>query len=472
MNKTALKTRFAPSPSGLLHLGNIRTALFNALLARRSRGLFLLRIEDTDQERSSEEYVTALMEDLRWLALEWQEGPEVEGEAGPYRQSQRRSVYQADFQRLEAEKLAYPCFCSQEELERVRKRQLAAGQAPRYPGTCARLSPEEVEGKLAAGFKSALRFRVPSLTTIEFEDLVRGPQRFATGDIGDFIIRRTDGSPAFFFSNALDDALMGVTHVLRGEDHLTNTPRQILLLRALGLPIPRYGHIAMIVGRDGAPLSKRHGSRSVRELREAGYLPEALCNYLARLGHHYEDSGFLDLDTLAAQFDLARLGRAPARFDPQQLHHWQREALARCDLDTLERWLAPVAASQVPADKYQDFIETVRPNVVLPEDALHWAKVLFSEELVLKDGILPIIHEAGAQFFTQALAAVDGSGTDFKALAAQLKQTTGAKGRSLFLPLRAAFTGELDGPELARLLPLMGVARVRQRLQNCVDQSY
>ncbi|KFI22093.1 glutamyl-tRNA synthetase, partial [Nitrosococcus oceani] len=168
----------------------------------------------------------------------------------------------------------------------------------------------------------------------------------------------------------------------------------------------------------------------------------------------------------------ARLGRAPARFDPQQLHHWQREALARCDLDTLERWLAPVAASQVPADKYQDFIETVRPNVVLPEDALHWAKVLFSEELVLKDGILPIIHEAGAQFFTQALAAVDGSGTDFKALAAQLKQTTGAKGRSLFLPLRAAFTGELDGPELARLLPLMGVARVRQRLQNCVDQSY
>ncbi|ADJ28915.1 glutamate--tRNA ligase [Nitrosococcus watsonii] len=472
MNKTALKTRFAPSPSGLLHLGNIRTALFNALLARRSRGLFLLRIEDTDQERSSEEYVVALMEDLRWLALEWQEGPKAGGEAGPYRQSQRSIVYQTNFQRLEAEKLAYPCFCSQEELERVRKRQLAAGQAPRYPGTCARLSPDEVESKLAAGFKSALRFRVPSLTTIEFEDLVRGPQRFAAGDIGDFIIRRTDGSPAFFFSNALDDALMGVTHVLRGEDHLTNTPRQILLLQALDLPIPRYGHIAMIVSRDGAPLSKRHGSRSVRELREAGYLPEALCNYLARLGHHYEDSGFLDLDTLAAQFDLARLGRAPARFDPQQLHHWQREALARCELDTLGRWLAPVTASRVPVDKYQDFIEAVRPNVVLPEDALHWAKILFSEELVLEDGVLPIIHEAGAQFFTQALAAIDDCGTDFKALTAQLKQTTGAKGRLLFLPLRAAFTGELDGPELARLLPLMGAVQARQRLQNCLHQSY
>ncbi|ADE14109.1 glutamyl-tRNA synthetase [Nitrosococcus halophilus Nc 4] len=465
---TKLKTRFAPSPSGLLHLGNVRTALFNALLARRSQGIFLLRIEDTDQERSAEEYVEALMEDLRWLGLGWQEGPEVEGEVGPYRQSQREPIYRAYFQRLEAEELAYPCFCSPEDLERVRKRQLAAGQAPRYPGTCARLAPEEVERKLAAGLKPTLRFRVPLLATVEFEDLVRGPQRFATGDIGDFIIRRADGSPAFFFSNALDDALMGVTHVLRGEDHLTNTPRQILLLQALGLPVPRYGHIAMIVGNDGAPLSKRHGSRSVRELRETGYLPEALCNYLARLGHHYEDTDFLDLDALAAKFDLNRLGRAPARFDLQQLHHWQREALAHQDLDTFGQWLAPVVAQQVPADKYQEFVEAVRPNVVLPEDARHWATVLFGEELVLKEPVLPVIQEAGPTFFTQALVAVDSCGTDFKALTTQLKQTTGAKGKSLFLPLRAALTGELDGPELARLLPLLGTGRLRQRLQNCM----
>lgn len=471
MTKTALKTRFAPSPSGLLHLGNMRTALFNALLALRSQGIFLLRIEDTDQERSAEEYVEALMEDLRWLGLEWQEGPEAEGEASPYRQSQRDTIYQTYFQRLEAEELAYSCFCSQEELERVRKRQLAAGQPPRYAGTCARLTLEEVGNKRAAGLKSALRFRVPPLAIVEFEDLVRGPQCFTTSDIGDFIIRRTDGSPAFFFSNALDDALMGVTHVLRGEDHLTNTPRQILLLQSLRLPVPRYGHIAMIVGSDGAPLSKRHGSRSILELRETGYLPKALCNYLARLGHHYENTSFLDLDELAAKFDLDRLGKAPARFDAQQLCHWQREALANSDLDTLKQWLGPAVAKQVPADKYQDFIKIIRPNVVLPEDALHWATVLFGENLVLKDEASSIISQAGPAFFAEALAAVESYGTEFKALITQLKHVTGAKGKSLFLPLRVALTGDLDGPELAHLLPLMGTMRVQQRLQNCLHQS-
>lgn len=466
-----IKTRFAPSPSGLLHLGNVRTALFSALLARRNQGIFLLRIEDTDQQRSAEKYVEALMEDLHWLGLEWQEGPGIEGEVGPYRQSQRDAIYRTYFQQLEAEELAYPCFCSQEELARVRKRQLAAGQPPRYAGTCARLTLEEVASKRSAGLEAVLRFRVPSFATVEFEDLVRGPQRFATGDIGDFIIRRADSSPAFFFSNALDDALMGVTHVLRGEDHLTNTPRQLLLLQSLGLPVSQYGHIAMIVGSDGIPLSKRYGSRSVQELRETGYLPGALRNYLARLGHHYEDTSFLGLETLAAKFNLGSLGKAPARFDSQQLCHWQREALANSDSDTLGQWLGQIVAEQVPADKYQDFIKIIRPNIVLPEDALHWAAVLFGEKLVLKDELLPIISQAGPTFFAEALAAVDHSGAEFKALITQLKQATGAKGKSLFLPLRAALTGELDGPELALLLPLMGTARVRQRLQHCLQLS-
>ncbi len=466
MSNAVFKTRFAPSPSGLLHLGNVRTALFNALLARHRRGVFLLRIEDTDPERSREAYIEALMEDLRWLGLIWQEGPEAGGAVGPYCQSQRNSIYQTYFQRLQAEDVAYPCFCSQAELEQVRKRQLAAGQAPRYPGTCARLALPEVESKLTAGLKSALRFRVPPLTIVEFDDLVRGPQRFAANDIGDFIIRRADGSPAFFFSNALDDALMEVTHVLRGEDHLTNTPRQILLLQALGLPLPRYGHIALIVGRDGTPLSKRHGSRSIRELRETGYLPEALDNYLARLGHHYEDSHLLDLDALASRFSLDHLGKAPARFDPQQLTYWQREALAHSNFDTLWRWMGTAVAKQVPFEKRQAFVETIQPNVTLPEDALHWATVLFGEELVLRDEALQVIGEAGPAFFAAAMIAVDSCGADFKPLIEQLKQATGAKGKSLFRPLRVALTGELDGPELARLIPLMGAARVRQRLQS------
>lgn len=468
MTDTVFKTRFAPSPSGLLHLGNVRTALFNALAARRNQGIFLLRIEDTDPQRSREAYVEALMEDLQWLGLAWQEGPEAGGAAGPYRQSRRDTIYQTYFQRLRAEDVAYPCFCSQEELEQVRKRQLAAGQAPRYPGTCARLSPAETESKLAAGLKPALRFRVAPLTTVEFDDLVRGPQRFAASDIGDFIIRRTDGSPAFFFGNALDDALMGVTHVLRGEDHLTNTPRQILLLQSLGLPLPRYGHIALIVGSDEAPLSKRHGSRSIRELRETGYLPGALGNYLARLGHHYEDSHFLDLDALAAKFALDRLGKAPAHFDPQQLTYWQHEALAYSDSDALWQWMGEAVARQVPVEKQHAFVEAIRPNITLPEDALRWAAVLFGEELLLRDEILRVIDEAGPAFFAEAVTAVDRCGVDFKAFVGQLKQATGAGGKSLFHPLRTALTGESDGPELARLFPLLGVTRVRQRLQNCM----
>jgi glutamyl-tRNA synthetase len=227
----------------------------------------------------------------------------------------------------------------------------------------------------------------------------------------------------------------------------------------------------MIVGSDGAPLSKRHGSRSILELRETGYLPRALCNYLARLGHHYENTSFLDLDELAAKFDLDRLGKAPARFDTQQLCHWQREALDNSDPDTLRQWLGPIVAKQVPADKYQDFIKIIRPNVVLPEDALHWATVLFGENLMLRDETLSIISQAGPTFFAEALAAVDSYGTEFKALITQLKQATGAKGKSLFLPLRVALTGDLDGPELALLLPLMGTVRVQQRLQNCLHQS-
>lgn len=360
-------------------------------------------------------------------------------------------------------------FCSQEELERIRKQQLAAGQPPRYLGTCARLTFEEVENKLAGGLKPALRFRIPSIAVVEFEDLVRGSQHFTARDIGDFIIRRADETPAFFFSNAIDDALMGITHVLRGEDHLTNTPRQILLLQSLGLPVPCYGHIAMIVGSDGTPLSKRHGSRSISELREAGYLPSAIYNYLARLGHHYENTSFLDLDGLAAQFNLDRLGKAPARFDSQQLYYWQREALAHSDFETLRQWLGSAVADQVPTDKYLEFIEIIRPNVVLPEDALRWAEALFGENLAFKDEALGVISQAGSDFFAAALAAVGHHGVDFKVVITQLKQTTNAKGKSLFLPLRAALTGNLDGPELALLFSLMGVTRVRQRLQRCLD---
>lgn len=470
-----VRTRFAPSPTGLLHLGNVRTALFNYLWAMRNQGAFLLRIEDTDAARSRREFVHALEHDLRWLGLDWQEGPGVDGPHAPYAQSQRQAVYERWFRVLESRGRVYPCFCSEQELARARSRQLEAGKAPRYPGTCAALSESAVREHLASGLRPAWRFRVPVRETVELDDLVRGAQRFAASDIGDFIILRSDGPPAFLFSNAVDDALMEVTHVLRGDDHLSNTPRQLLLLQALDLPVPRYGHIPLILGQDDAPLAKRLGSASLRELREAGYLPGAVVNYLARLGHVYQDHGYQDLDALAAGFALERLGRAPARFDPQQLLYWQRQAVARLDGSGFWEWMGEwmAIAPEIEIPDRDAFVAAIRDNVVLPGDAHRWARILFTDEPPVLDQVLDqtgdqqarsVIGAAGGDFFACATAAVERCGTDLQCVVRALKET-GVKGKALFQPLRAALTGELDGPELARLLPLMGAERARRRLQ-------
>ncbi|HXQ64075.1 MAG TPA: glutamate--tRNA ligase, partial [Steroidobacteraceae bacterium] len=322
-------TRFAPSPSGLLHLGNVRTALFNWLYARRHGGRFVLRIEDTDRARSDEAQVGALMAELAWLGLDWDAGPDREDARGPYRQSARGALYEAAWQRLLAADLAYPCYCTPLELEMARKAALSRGEAPRYAGTCARLDGPARAARERDGRKPSLRFRVPPGLEIRYQDLVRGPQHFSSDELGDFVIRRADGTAAFLFCNALDDSAMGVTHVLRGEDHVANTPRQQLLARALDERVPAYGHVPLLIGADGAPLSKRHGSASVADVRAAGFLPEAVINLLARLGHSYPVEGWQEPAALVAHFDLDALGRAPARFDPAQLQHWQKEAVRR-----------------------------------------------------------------------------------------------------------------------------------------------
>ena len=459
-----LKTRFAPSPTGLLHLGNVRTALFNYLLARRENGVFLLRIEDTDAMRGHEKYTEALQADLRWLGLVWSEGPAVGGALGPYLQSERSAIYQRYFAELEANGLAYPCFCSEHELNIARKTALAAGRPPRYSGKCRQLAPEERLARFAAGTPATLRFHVEDGGRVEFEDGVRGSQVFETSEIGDFIIRRSDGTPAFFFCNAIDDALMEVTLVVRGEDHLTNTPRQILLLQALGLPLPAYAHIALVVGADGAPLSKRTGSRSVQELREAGFLARAVNNYLARLGHTYENNQLLGLDALAAEFSARRLHRAPARFDEQPLHHWQHEAVRHASTDELCDWVTPAARALMPERSRDAFLEAVRGNVLFPPDTERWAKVVFGDTLEIAHDAHQAIEDAGKEFFDIARRAIEKHGGDFKALSGMVQHLTGRSGKALFQPLRAALTGALDGPEMARLLPLMGEERARARL--------
>ncbi|HHM05759.1 MAG TPA: glutamate--tRNA ligase [Gammaproteobacteria bacterium] len=462
------KTRFAPSPTGYMHLGNVRTALFNALSARRAAGVFLLRIEDTDSARSRPEFEAALKDDLRWLGLNWQEGPGVGGGQAPYVQSQRAAIYRHYYSMLVERGCSYPCFCSPKELELSRRAQRAAGRPPRYAGTCARLSAADIEQRRQRGLLPTWRFRVPAGETVRYTDLVRGEQAFATDDMGDFIIRRADGTPAFFFSNAVDDALMGVTHVLRGEDHLANTPRQLLLLQALDLTPPRYGHITLITGPDGAPLSKRHGSRSVRELREAGYLPGAVTNYLARLGHYYESNAYMGLDGLAAGFDFARLSRSPARYDPAQLNYWQREAVVHADTAALWNWLGETLRERVPPGQRDALLEAIRPNITLPADAAHWVNQIYADNMAYSDAARAAVIHAGEAFFRAALAAVTGQPGDFKTLAGAVQAATGARGKHLFKPLRAALTGEVDGPELGKILPLIGAARIRSRLEHCV----
>jgi glutamyl-tRNA synthetase len=460
-----ITTRFAPSPTGELHLGNARTALFSWLVARHHGGRFVLRIEDTDTERSKEFYTTALMGDLRWMGLEWDAGP---GKAAPgeeYHQSRRGAVYARHSATLDARGLTYPCYCTPLELELSRKAQLASGRPPRYAGTCRELPAEARVRKSAQGISPTTRFRVPAGKFVEFDDMVHGPQRFATDDIGDFILRRADGSAAFFFSNAIDDAEMGITHVLRGEDHLTNTPRQLMVLGALGLRAPTYGHLSLLVGADGTPLSKRHGATSVREFRERGYLPAALNNHLFRLGHSSSENGVLSLEAMAGHFMVRHLGRAPARFEESQLNSWQRDVAHHLPLEESERWLAAETPPDLDAQRRRAFIAAIRPNVLLPSDVARWREIVFGPSPVLDEVSLARVREAGPRFF-RAAADAAARNPSLEAIVEAVKAATGAKGQALWKPLRLALTGAAEGPELAPLLAAMPDPAIHERLER------
>ena len=463
-SQNLLVTRFAPSPTGLLHLGNARTALLNYLAARKAGGRFILRVEDTDEARSSEDFMTALFADLHWLGLEWDEGPDIGGPHASYRQQQRRAIYDEWLSRLDAAGLTYPCFCTPAELNISRKRQLASGQPPRYAGTCRHLTAAERAAREKEGRRPALRFAVPGAETIRFEDRVRGPQAIESGTIGDFPVRRADGGAVFFFCNAVDDALMGVTDVLRGDDHLANTPRQLLVLRALGLAAPRYGHLPLLLDPDGAPQSKRRGSVTISGLRSRGYLPGAIVNYLLRLGHHGAPDGWLEPADMARHFDASRLGRAPAHFDPEQLDHWQREAVLRLDPAAAVRWLAAALPADWDEARRASVAGLLKGNVLLPEDAREWLDVLAGELPPPGPEDARMLAEAGPEFFEAALDGYAEAGGDLAALADRLKRRTGRKGKALFMPLRLALTGRHDGPELAALVAAMPESLVRDRL--------
>lgn len=459
-----VRTRFAPSPTGMIHLGNARAALFAALFAKHHAGVFILRIEDTDAARSEERYVAALQADLHWLGVNWQEGPGEDGPYGPYWQSQRVDNYEKYYQALVEKKQVYPCFCSEQALSIARKMALSQGKPPRYSGKCRALTQADIDAKIAAGEKPTWRFHVPQNKTISFHDLIKGQQTFNSDDIGDFIIRRADGTPPFLFCNAVDDSDMRVTHVLRGEDHVANTPRQIMILECLGLPVPQYGHLSLIVGHDGAVLSKRHGSYSLHEMHSSGFLPIALMNYLARLGHVCESQELLSFDALAKYFYLEKLSRSSARFDVNQLLYWQRTAVQSLTVDQVWRWLGESVQSTVPEAVQVRFAEIIKMIVDFPEDAREWAKIFFHENAVYNEEAKTVIQQAGEQFFVEAEQAIAQHGADMKLVFDEMKKTLNISGKALFMPFRVALTGRMHGPDMAQIAELLGAEKMQHRL--------
>lgn len=456
-----MKTRFAPSPTGRMHMGSVRTALFNFLAAKNAGGTFLLRIEDTDAVRSKEEYTHSLIDDLNSLFLKCDEGAGVGGNLGPYYQSERQGVYDQYYHTLEKNGRAYPCFCSEEQLALKRKVQISSGQPPRYARTCLKLTTEEIQERLEKSMEYTLRFRVPDDEYILFHDLVHGDMKFNSSDIGDFIIRRRDGKAPFLFCNAIDDALMGVTHAIRGEDHLSNTPSQLMVLKALGLNAPHYGHISLIVNSEGHKLSKREDDQSSQEMLQKGYLPLAILNYFARLGHSYAENHFMSLPELWEHFSFSRLSHSPAHFDPAQLQVRQKEAVLRLTAQEFWHWIEAVCSELIPHDKRDLFCATIQPNVILPAEAKEWAMIFFSEAPQVDSTSIP--HD----FCTTLLAAVEQHGLDYAAVVGVLKEK-GFKGKELFQPLRLVTTSVLHGPELESIFKLIGKEELMRRAKRFI----
>ena len=457
-----MRVRFAPSPTGQLHVGNARTALFNWLLARGQQGTFILRIEDTDLERSTRESEQAILDDLRWMGLQWDEGVEVGGPYPPYRQTERMPSYADHANRLLTGGTAYYCFCSPETLDAHRKAQLAAGQPPKYAGTCRHLPADEAARRKAAGEAPVVRLKVPEGRRVTFNDVVRGAVTFHTDVIGDPVLVRSDGIPAYNFAVVIDDALMKVTHVIRGEDHISNTPRQILLYEAFGYPPPVFAHLSLVMGPDHAPLSKRHGATSVKEFREKGYLPEALVNYLALIGWSPgQNEELLPAAELARRFRLENVAHSAGVFDEDKLAWANRHYLKLCPPDRLsslaERYLRE--RGQIVGElsvESRAWLEWVLPNMAasvdrLPQLADRVESVFRWRAPAIPDAEERIVAPVLAEVLLDAPPLVDRE--TFRAAANRVKDRTGLKGKALFHPIRTILTGAQEGPELDLIIP-------------------
>ena len=467
-----MRVRFAPSPTGHLHVGNARTALFNWLLARHSGGTFILRIEDTDVERSTRASEQAIKDDLQWMGLQWDEGVDRGGEYGPYRQSERLALYADHARQLIETRRAYYCFCSAETLEAERQAMLRAGLPPRYAGTCRAIALEAAQARVASGEKAVIRLLVPANREVTFDDVVRGPVTFHTEVIGDPVLVRSDGMPAYNYAVVIDDALMRVTHVVRGEDHISNTPRQVLLYEAFGWTPPTFAHLSLVMGPDHTPLSKRHGATSVAEFRAKGYLPEALVNYLALIGWSPGDGEeVLPLDELARRFDLSKVAHSAGVFDEDKLAWVNRHYLKAGDPARLVELSLPYLRehAMVLADLStagRAWLEGIVPALAGSLDRLSQIperlQTIFrfdAGETLANAAVRGELEEPAVRQVVEALSEdlrdhprLQDRET-FRAAATRVREKTGQKGKALFHPIRIVLTGAAEGPELDLLVP-------------------
>jgi glutamyl-tRNA synthetase len=461
---TQVRTRFAPSPTGDLHIGGARTALFNWLLARHAQGVFVLRIEDTDVARSTQESIQVILDAMTWLGMDWDEGP--------FYQTRRMSFYQQAAEKLLKEGKAYRCYCTPEELETKREKALQAGIKPKYDRTCLHRK------SLPSGRPSAVRFLSPDEGKTLVEDLIQGEVEFDNAELDDLIIMRSDGLPTYNFSVVVDDATMGITHVIRGNDHLNNTPRQIQIYQALGYPIPKFGHVSMILGPDKKKLSKRHGAQSVMEYKKLGYLPQAVVNYLVRLGWSYGDQEEFTREELVEKFSLEAVGRSPAAINPGKLDWLNAQYIKRIELDELLQRVQPFIEakgySNIDPVLLRKALLSLRERVKTLVEMADLSEFYFCEGIVYDEKAgEKFLSEETVPMFEQVLASLSKEPVlrkeNVHRVIQGLAEMRGEPLVKIAQPIRVALTGRTVSPPIDEVIEVLGKERVIKRLRKAIE---
>ncbi len=480
-----VKTRFAPSPTGKLHIGNARTALFNYLFSRNQNGSFILRIDDTDRERSSTELEKSIIDDLKWLGIDWDEGPDTGGPNGPYRQSERYEIYREIAENLLKRGRAYECFCTREELEQMRQKAIAEGKPPMYDGRCRNLSEKEKQKFRSEGRKPVIRFRIYE-ERFGFTDLVRGGVVFPAGSTGDFVIMRSDMTPTYIFASAVDDALMGITHIIRAEDHLSNTLRQLMIWKAIGYKPPHLAHLPLVVSRNGKKLSKRMGDISIEFFKKAGYLPEAIVNYLALLGWTSPDAKeIMTFEELIKKFSIKRVAKGSAVFDRKRLDWIARQHLIDAPIDRIVEMAVPYfiemkiikdRPSGESADYFKKVVSIVRGYCSSVSEIPKHSTYFFTDNYEFsEEGIKFIMGTATScdviREFAREIENINPfNDRTIREAIRRAGDRVGAARKNLFMPIRIAITGQTHGPELTAIIYIIGKSRTAKRLKRFTDR--